>query len=115
MRDRHLDPAWLESQIAQRPYVLRSLENFRQLLLRVERELRERGDYHRRNLGEYSDGRDCLYFMQELGEEREDAAILERQGEIFNRVRSDACRVLGVQPRFESFPLRRFMTRHPLL
>jgi flavin-dependent dehydrogenase len=115
LRDRHLDTAWLESQIAQRPHVLQSLENFRQLLVRVERELRERDDYHRRNLGEYNDGRDCLHFMEELGTEREDAAIFERQGEIFNRVRSDASRVLGVKPRFEELPLRRFMTRHSLL
>lgn len=115
MRDRHLDADWLESQLGQSRHVLRSLENFRVLLLRVERELRERGDYHRRNLGVYNNGRDCLQFERELGREREEAAILEHQGEIFNRVRSDAAAVLGVEPRYPTLPLRRFMTRHALL
>ena len=81
----------------------------------VESELRERGDYYRRNLGEYSDGRDCLHFMEEMGEPREEAVVFDRQGEIFNRVRSEASRVLDITPRFEKLPLRRFMTRHPLL
>jgi hypothetical protein len=53
--------------------------------------------------------------MEEMGTQRPESTILERQGEIFNRVRSDAARLLGVSPRFPKLPLRRFMTRHPLL
>jgi flavin-dependent dehydrogenase len=114
LRDRHLDPAWLESQLAQQPYVLRTIENFRRLYAKVEDELRARGDYHRRNLGEYTDGRDCLHFQEEVGQPRDDLAVLTRNGEIFNRVRSDAFRVLG-RDAPEPMPLPRFMGRRPLL
>jgi flavin-dependent dehydrogenase len=114
MRDRHLDLSWLESQLAQKPYVLRALENFRRLYAKVEAELRARGEYHRRNLGEYSDGRDCLHFLDEIGQPRDELAVFTRTGEIFNHVRSDAFRVLGRETP-EPMALPRFMGRRPLL
>ena len=115
MRDRHLDAGWLESQIAQRPYVLRAIENFRRLYAAVEAHLLERGDYYRRNLGEYNEGRDCLGFMSEIGRDRDDAAVLRRTGEIFNRVRTEAFRLLERDPGPANVPLARFMTRRPLV
>jgi flavin-dependent dehydrogenase len=114
LRERHLDPAWLESQLAQRPHVLRALENFRRLYATVEQELRTRGDYHRGNLGRYSDGRDCLHFLTEIGQPRDELEVLERTSEIFNRVRGDAFRLLG-RDAPEPMALPRFMGRRPLL
>jgi len=114
MRDRHLDPAWLESQLALRPSVLRTLENFRRLFAKVEAELRASDAYHRANLGEYNNGRDCLHFVAEIGTERADAMVFTRNGEIFNRVRADAARVLGRGP-VDDVALPRFMGRRPIL
>jgi flavin-dependent dehydrogenase len=114
LRDLHLDPAWLQSQLAQRPFVLRTLDNFCRLFEKVEVELAAAGTYHRSNLGEYNDGRDCLHFLEEVGQPRDDAAVLARNGEIMNRVRSDAARVLGKGP-VEPVGLPRFMGRRPLL
>jgi flavin-dependent dehydrogenase len=114
MRDLHLDTTWLESQLAQRPFVLRTLENFRRLFAKVERELRASGAYHRANLGAYSEGRDCLHFLEEVGQPRDDAAVLRRNGEIFNRVRADAARILGLGP-VDEVGLPRFMGRRSIL
>jgi flavin-dependent dehydrogenase len=114
MRDLHLDPAWLASQIAQRPFVLRALENFRQLYAKVESHLRETGGYHRRNLGEYNDGRDCLGFLAQVGRTQSEATTLARTAQIFNRVRGDALRILGAEVEPEAMALPRFMGRRPL-
>jgi flavin-dependent dehydrogenase len=100
LRERHLDPAWLESQLAQRPHVLRALENFRRLYATV--------------VGRYSDGRDCLHFLTEIGQPRDELEVLERTSEIFNRVRGDAFRLLG-RDAPEPMALPRFMGRRPLL
>lgn len=115
MRDRHLDPDWLRSQLAQRPYVLRALEQFRGLYEQVDAHLRESGRYYRRNLGEYNEGRDCLDFLQDVGCERDDAAILATTGEIFNRVRDDALRLLGREGEDSPLQLPRFMGRRPIV
>jgi hypothetical protein len=114
MRDRHLDLAWLRSQLTQRPYVLRALERFRGLYGKVETHLREQGTYYRKNLGEYSDGRDCLGFLHEVGRDRDDAAVLATTGEIFNRVRDDALRLLDREPE-PPMALPRFMGRRPIV
>jgi flavin-dependent dehydrogenase len=115
MRDRHLDVAWLKSQLAQRPYVLRALERFRGLYAKVEAHLREQGTYYRKNLGEYSIGRDCLGFLDEVGQNRDDAAVLATTGEIFNRVRDDALRLLDREPEPAPMALPRFMGRRPIV
>jgi flavin-dependent dehydrogenase len=114
MRDQHLDPAWLANQIAQRPYVLRALENFQQLFATVEKQLLKSGDYYRRNLGEYNDGRDCLGFLHQVGRTDDVATTLARTAEIFNRVRSDAHRILGNAGEQQPVPLARFLGRRPL-
>lgn len=115
MRDRHLDTAWLESQLAQRPYVLRALEHFRALYAKVEAHLREEGTYYRKNLGEYSPGRDCLGFLADVGQSRDDAQVLGTTGEIFNRVRNDALRLLDREPESTPMALPRFMGRRPIV
>ena len=50
-----------------------------------------------------------------MGQERDEASVLRRTEEIFNRVRSDAFCILGVEPDPETLPLPRFMTRRPLI
>jgi flavin-dependent dehydrogenase len=114
MRDQHLDRTWLESQIAQRPLVLRSLAHVRTALEKVRAHLEATGAYHRRNLGEYIDGRECLWFLTDVGEASTDAETLERMGELFNRFRSDALESLGAEPR-EPLALPRFMARRGFL
>jgi flavin-dependent dehydrogenase len=115
LHDRHLDPAWLRSQLAQRPHVLRALANFRRLHEKVERVLRERGDYYRRNLGEYNGGRDCLDFMREIGLPGSEAETLARVEKVFNRVRAEALAILGEPRPTAPLPLARFMGRRALV
>ena len=113
MRDLHLDETWLRSQLAQRPYVLRALENFRRLYATVESRLRDEGRYYEGNLGGYNDGRDCLGFLTDVGAPCTEADTLTRTAEIFNRVRNDALALLG-EPAEEK-PLPLFMGRKPLI
>jgi hypothetical protein len=94
--------------------VLRALDNFRRLHAKIEGRLRERGQYHRRNLGEYNGGRDCLDFLREIGQPGSDAGTLPRIEEIFNRVRGDALAILGEKPPGRPLPLARFMGRRAL-
>ncbi|MCA9512425.1 MAG: tryptophan 7-halogenase [Myxococcales bacterium] len=86
MRDLHLDEAWLRGQLAQQPFVLRALDNFAALFAKVEAEVRRRGTYHARNAGEWNNGRDCLWFMGEVGQPRDEARVLALTEEIFQRV-----------------------------
>ena len=110
MRDQHLDRAWLESQIAQRPLVLRSLHHVRGALEKVAAHIDATDAYHRRNAGEYTDGRECLWFLTEVGQSATEAETLGRMGELFNRFRADAVALTGGEPR-EPLPLARFMGR----
>jgi flavin-dependent dehydrogenase len=49
MRDLHLDERWLRAQVAQGPTILRALDHFADLFLKVDAALRRRGEYHARN------------------------------------------------------------------
>jgi len=117
MRDLHLDDDWLRAQVAQGPSILRALEHFANLFQKVEQELRRRGEYHAHNLGQYSDGRDCLWFMDEVGQPRDEARVLELTEEIFNRVWHRALDLLEdrtpAEPRRRK-PLVAFMGRRAL-
>jgi hypothetical protein len=95
--------------------VLRALANFRRLHEKVERVLRERGDYYRRNLGEYNGGRDCLDFMREIGLPGSEAETLARVEKVFNRVRAEALAILGEPRPTAPLPLARFMGRRALV
>lgn len=117
MCDRHLDTAWLETQLAQQPYILRALANFSDLYRKVASTLSERGQYFRNNRGLYDSGRECLHFMTEIGVARSDALELQRTGEIFNAVRDRALDLLddvAAPAAREPMPLPRFMGRRPL-
>lgn len=117
MRDRHLDEGWLRDQVTQGPAVQRALGHFAKLFCKVETELRRRGEYHAHNRGEYSDGRDCLWFLSEIGQPRDDARVLELTEEIFNRVWHRALDLLEgrtpAEPRRRK-PLAGFMGRRSL-
>lgn len=105
MMDRHLDLDYLRRQLRLREYVLKSLSNFAELFRRVEGALTERGQYHRKNLGEFSDGQDALGFMREVGQSYCEREAQERVQAIFNGVRGQALDLLegreGAGPREE--------------
>lgn len=117
MRDLHLDERWLRAQVAQGPSILRALDHFADLFRKVDVQLRNRGEYHARNRGEYSDGRDCLWFLDEIGQPRDDARVLELTEEIFNRVWHRALDLIDgrtpAEPRRRK-PLVAFMGRRAL-
>jgi hypothetical protein len=94
MLDRHLDPSFLKGQLAQRDRVLAALANFAALFVQVEKRLTEQGTYHRRNLGEYSNGRDCLGFLERVGVHYSEREAFQRVQEIFNQVRKQALDLL---------------------
>jgi len=94
MRDRHLDLGYLKSQLGQRDRVLGALANFAALFVAVEQHLTQQGAYHRRNLGEYSDGRDCLGFVEQVGLHFSERESIQRVHAIFNRVRGQALDLL---------------------
>ncbi len=86
MLDRHLDPKYLKAQLSQRSRVLSALSNFAAFFVEIERTLTERGTYHRRNLGEYSDGRDRIGFLEQVGLQYSEREAIERVQAIFNGV-----------------------------
>jgi flavin-dependent dehydrogenase len=94
MLDRHLDLHYLRNELAHREIVLGALSNFAALFRQLERHLGERGEYHRRNLGEYSDGRDRLDFLEDVGRRYSERDSLERVQGIFNSVRRQALEIL---------------------
>lgn len=90
MLDRHLDLGYLKAQLNQRNRVLDALSNFAALFVQLEKRLTERGEYHRRNLGEYSEGRDCIGFLEQVGHHYSEREAMQRVHEIFNGVRRRA-------------------------
>jgi flavin-dependent dehydrogenase len=95
LRDHHLDLGRLRAQLRRKEYVLQALENFRQLIVRLVRELEASGNFYRANLGHYNDGTDLLYFQDEIGRERKKGAVHQRTEEIFTFCVQEARRILG--------------------
>lgn len=95
LRDHHLDLRKVREQLRRKEYVLGALESFRQLMVRMVRELEATGQYHRSNLGQYNDGTDLLYFQDEIGRERKKGAVNTRTEEIFTFCQTEARRILG--------------------
>ena len=94
MLDRHLDLKYLKAQLSQRNRVLDALSNFAALFVQIEKRLTERGTYHRRNLGEYSEGRDSIGFSEQVGRHFSEREAIQRVQEIFNRVHKQALDLL---------------------
>lgn len=110
MRDQHLDPDYLREQLRLRGFVLETLNGFAALFQRVEARLRERGEYYRCNTQHFQYGLGALSFAHEIGSERSRARSLEVLIEIFNRVRDDCRRLLGLPPGETPLPLHAFLT-----
>ena len=87
MRDRHLDRAYLDTQLRLRPFILQALENFSDLFRRLDSALRERGDYFRANTGRFYFGLTNIDFEMEVGTNRSDEEVLRKTEQIFNGVR----------------------------
>lgn len=94
MNDQHLDGRKLKRQLGQRFHVLSALENFTRLFEKVDAALVARGDYGRRNTGEFTRGLDCLGFLHDIGPPRSDDEVLATTHEIFNAVRGRALDLL---------------------
>ncbi len=103
--DQHLDPAFLRRQLRLRPFILQALKNFAGLFQRVEAELRRRGDYFRRNRGEFHYGLANIDFAERVGLPRSPREVLEATGVVFHRVRAGALELLGRGPAADQAPL----------
>jgi flavin-dependent dehydrogenase len=116
--DQHLDAAFLRRQLRLRPFILQALRNFSGLFQRVEAALRVRGDYHRRNRGEFHYGLANIDFAERVGLARSPREVLEATGGVFNRVRAEALRLLGEAPGEggppPELPLSAFLLDRPL-
>lgn len=110
VRGRHLDQDFLVRELSRRPETMKALGYFRDLFLRVGADLRARGAYFERNLGEYNVGVDCLRpWMDEVGTERTPRAINARTEEIFNFGRTEALKLLGSSGVEEAWHLYQFV------
>ncbi len=117
MLDQHLDEAFLRTQLREKHVILQALRNFADLFRKLEQRLRERGDLHRRNLGEFYEPLQSLDYVSEVGTPRRREVVLARTAEAFNRVRARAVDLLeGVAdpPARPPLPLTAFVTSRPL-
>ena len=115
MLDQHLDTGFLRRQLRMRPFVLQALRNFARVFRSVETTLVERGDYFRRNVGEFSFGLENIDFIQDVGTPRTRRQTLETTERVFNTVLERANQLLGADSYRERRPLQSFMTDQPLL
>jgi len=117
MRDRHLDRAYLDTQLRLRPFILQALENFSDLFRRLDSALRERGDYFRANTGRFYFGLTNIDFEMEVGTNRSDEEVLRKTEQIFNGVRAQALVLLGEADSasdVEPLPLKAFLGRRAI-
>src|SRR5262249_10526054 len=75
--------------------ILKALGNFNELFRKVSESLHRRGEFYRRNQGEFTPGLDHLDFLHRVGLPRPRREILEKTEEIFNDVRRRALLLLG--------------------
>jgi len=118
LRDRHLDAEYLRSQLRLRPFVLQALRNFAELFRRVERELDARGDYGRRNAGNFYHGLTNIDFAERVGTDRPESEVMACTLGIFNRVRARAAYLLGradAPDAVAPLPMSAFLGRRPVL
>lgn len=113
MTGRHLDVAFLRRQLRLEGLVLGVMENFAGLFAHVESSLRERGLYHRHNLGEFSWGLENIDFLSDVGLPRSRRRTLEQAATTFNVVRRGARALLEQREAAmdEDWSLQAFATR----
>lgn len=114
MTDQHLDTSFLRRQLRMQPFVLQALRNFADLFRRVERALRDNGNYFRSNRGQFNYGLENIDFVTQVGEPRSRREVLEKTEEIFNLVYARANQLLGEQSPPAHMPLQSFMGDQPL-
>ncbi|MBW2394835.1 MAG: tryptophan 7-halogenase [Deltaproteobacteria bacterium] len=113
--DECLDERYLRRQVRQQRFILQALQNFSDLFRAAEVHVRERGEYHQRNLGVFSHGLENIDFIEEVGLPRSQRVILEKTGEIFNGVRRRGLELLGRDVDADtSLPLTTMMTPRPI-
>jgi len=118
MKDMYLDERFVEQQLRWQPHLLQALGNFAELFRGLEKNLWERGAYHRCNQGRYSHGLENIDFVAELGLPRSRRTMLKKTADIFNVVRREALDVLDVEPGSPArapLPLSEFMGRRPIV
>ncbi len=118
MRDQHLNADYLSGQLRLKPFVLQAMQNFSSLFQQIEAHLRERGDYYRRNTGEFYYGLTHIDFSEEVGTDRDEQKVMDKTLEIFNCVRAQALVMLGTARRadeVEPLPLGGFIGRRELV
>ncbi|MCC6876236.1 MAG: NAD(P)/FAD-dependent oxidoreductase [Sandaracinaceae bacterium] len=97
LRDAHLDLREVRAQLRRKTWILEALSSFRDLFEHLATELKARGTYYDRNLGEYNNGTDCLHFQEEIGRPRKRREINARSAEVFDLVRRGAMELLGAR------------------
>lgn len=94
----HLDPRWLRRQLRMAPVILTALDGFNRLFGEVARELRSRGEFFSGNRGQFVAGLASLDFLSEVGLSRTHDAVLQKNEQIFQAVRSRARALLDKPP-----------------
>jgi flavin-dependent dehydrogenase len=94
LRDEHLCIDTLRRELRQQGFVLRALEQFGTLFAATERALTARGDYHRRNIGEFVEGLADIDFTKRIGT-MSCAEMDQESVRIFQRARQRSFELLG--------------------
>jgi flavin-dependent dehydrogenase len=113
----HLDDRFLREQLRLRGFVLQALSSFADLFREVEGSLKERGIYHRANVGSFHYGLANIDFAEDVGKPRSRREVLEALLRIFNGVRADALVLAGraaSREDVEPLPLTAFMAGRDL-
>ena len=115
MQDQHLDAAFLVRQLRERIPVLQALANFAALFRKVEKSLKERGQFYRANLDHYCEPLGGLDHVRDVGTPHTREQILDRTRDSFNSVRSRALDLLEGTCRARApLSFARFMVDRPL-
>jgi flavin-dependent dehydrogenase len=117
MLDQHLDLRYLRRQLRQMPFIHRALHNFADLFGKAESALRQRGEYHRGNRGQFYHGLTNIDFAEDVGTPRSRREVLEKTEQIFNIVRSQALSLIGDgagSEKNDKLPLTAFVGEQPL-
>ena len=109
-RNEHLDEKFLRRELGRGKETMKALGYFGGLFRRVEADLRSRGAYYERNLGEYSLGVECLRsWMDEVGTVRKRRAVNRRTEEVFNYGRKESMKLLGLADAEDAWRLDQFV------
>ncbi|MBK9754728.1 MAG: FAD-dependent monooxygenase [Nannocystis sp.] len=117
--DQHLDLRQLKSDLRRKDFVLQGLENFSRLFQKLEAGFREKGLWHRANLGRFACALEGVHFANELLAPRPRKQVMRTSETIFNATRARALDLLadlGEAPSSSerTLPLYEFLLPSPL-